>query len=296
MFSKVTKKLVATTLVLSLVLAAFAVSPADAATKAKLNKKTATISVGGKALTLKANASAKWSTSDKKVASLSKKRGKSIAVSALSPGTATITAKVGKTSAKCKVTVKSAASGTVVYDLAKETGSNDETKESWAPPVKSAYSTFKYSSFAIWLCRATFYDPANNGQDYRGKKLNCTLTFTNSGKRDLPELGFAFNYTKGGTDGSYPFALHISEKALSAKVKADKQHKHATIIKAKIAKGKTYTYKFSFTIPADAINGDKDTQTGYNYPIMFFLANLKDKCPYKVGDAVTIRACKWTVA
>lgn len=300
MFSKVTKKVVAIALVLTLAVATAAVTPAvsttsSAAKKVKLNKKKASVSVG-KTVKLSANQKVKWSTSNKKLATISKKSGKKTTVKALSPGKVTITAKAGSSKVTCKITVKAAASGTVIYDLAKETGSNDETGESWAPPVVSKYETFKYSSFAIWLCRATFYDPANGGNDYRGKKLNCSITFKNSGKRDLPELMFCFNYTKGGTDGAYPAALHLSAKGVSAKVKKDKQHKHCKNVKTKIKKGKTYTYNFSFTIPKDAMNGDKDSATGLNYPIMFYIANLKDNCPYKPGDAITVTKCKWTVA
>lgn len=300
MFSKVTKKAVAVALVFSLAIAAAAVTPTASSTsvaakKVKLNKKKASLSVG-KTLNLSANQKVKWSTSSSKLASISKKSGKKTTVSALSPGKVTITAKAGSLKATCKVTVKAAASGTVIYDLAKETGSDESTGASFAPPVVSKYETFRYSSYSIWLCRAVFYDPSNGGKDFRGRKLNCSITFKNSGKRDLPELYFAFNYTKGGSDGSYPAALHISEKKLSSKVRKDNKHKHAKIVTAKIKKGKTYTYNFSFTIPKDAMNGDKDEATGLNYPIMFYLANLKDNCPYKPGDAITILKCKWTVA
>ena len=309
MFSKVTKKFVAVALVLALAVATATVAPSEssAAKKLKLNKKKISLNAG-KTATLKANVKAKFTSSKPKVASVStKKAAKKVTVRGLSKGTTTITAKAGKTKATCKVTVKAAAKGTVIYDLAKETGSDDSTGKSWRAPFVANYgkatsssSAFKYSSFAIWLCRATFYDPANGGVDYRGKKLHCDLTFKNSGKRDLPELGFCFNYTKGGTDGSYPFALHISEKGFNnpegKKVAKDKHHKHAKLVKAKIKKGKTYNYSFDFTIPADAMNGDKDDKTGLNYPIMFYCANLKDSGVYKPGDEVTILKCKFTVA
>lgn len=304
MFSKVSKKIVATALVLSLAVATATVAPATStAASLKLNKKSATLTVG-KTLTLKANVKAKFKSSKAKVASVStKKAAKKVTVKALTKGTTTITAKAGSKKVTCKVKVKAAAAGTVIYDLATERGTDDETGKSWAAPFvsnysksTSSYTAFKYSSFAIWLCRATFYDPANAGADYRGKKMNCTLSFKNSGKRDLPELGFCFNYTKSSRDGSYPFALHISAKGVSKTIKKDAHHRACKIVKAPIKKGKTYTYNFSFTIPADAMNGDKDKATGLNYPIMFYLANLKDSSPYKVGDEVTILKCKWTVA
>lgn len=297
MFTKVSKKVVAVALVTAMAVTTAAVADdttADAA-GVKLNKKSVSVAQS-KSVKLTANAKAKWSSSNKAVATVSSASGKSTTVKGVKAGKATITATVGSKKATCKVTVTKAKSGSVIYNLAKETGSNPDTGESWAPPVVSKYETFKYSSFAIWLCRATLYDPANGGVDYRGTKLKISLTVKNSGKRDLPELGVCFNYTKGGTDGSYPFALHVSQKALSSKVKKDKQHKHTTYKVQKIKKGKTYTFNFTFTIPKDAMNGDKDEETGLNYPIMMFIPNMKDSSPYKPGDAVTIKKCTIKVA
>ena len=76
----------------------------QAAAKVKLNRKKATITVG-KSVTLKvknAKKKVKWSTSNKKVATVNKK-GK---VTGKKAGKATITAKVGRQKYKCKVTVK----------------------------------------------------------------------------------------------------------------------------------------------------------------------------------------------
>ena len=76
-----------------------------AAKKLSISKKSASIIVG-KTLTLKiknvGKKKIKWETSNKKIATVSSK-GK---VSAKKKGTATITAKVGKTTFKCKITVK----------------------------------------------------------------------------------------------------------------------------------------------------------------------------------------------
>ena len=79
---------------------------------------------------------------------------------------------------------------------------------------------------------------------------------------------------------------------LLARIRAEKEQ---LIKEGKIKKGKTYTYNFSFTIPSDAINGDKDEETGLNYPIMFFIPNLKDNSPYKAGDQITVLKAKFTV-
>lgn len=310
MFSKISKKIVAVTLVMAVALScASIVAPTDAsAAKAKLNKKSLSLTVGGKDAKLTASAKAKWSTSNKAVATV-KGSGKTGTVTATGKGSCTITAKIGSKKVTCKVKVAAAKAGTVIYDLSKETGSNPETGDSYAAPVKCPYSEFKYNGFKIWLCQAVFYDPANGGKDYRGKKINIDITIKNSGKNDLAELGFAFNYTKGGSDGSYPFAYHVINSKLRkqiakkagkkwslATVKKDKQHKHATVKEGTIKKGKTYRYQFSFTIPADAMNGDKDPDTNINYPIMFFIPNLKDNCPYQAGDQITVLKAKFTVA
>lgn len=101
---KQTKRVLA--LVLTLVLAITLITPTSvsAAKKVKLNKTKATIYVG-KSTTLKLKNNkkkVKWSSSNKKVATVSKK-GK---VKGKKAGKATITAKVGKKKYKCKVIVK----------------------------------------------------------------------------------------------------------------------------------------------------------------------------------------------
>lgn len=76
----------------------------SAATKVRLNKKKATLTVG-KTITLKVKGTkkkVKWSSSKKKVATVSSK-GK---VRAKKKGKVTITAKIGKKKYKCKITVK----------------------------------------------------------------------------------------------------------------------------------------------------------------------------------------------
>lgn len=75
----------------------------DAASKVKINKTKTTIYVG-QTITLKASGAknVKWSSSNKKVATVSSK-GK---VTAKKKGSATITVKAGKKKATCKVTVK----------------------------------------------------------------------------------------------------------------------------------------------------------------------------------------------
>ena len=76
---------------------------AEAAAKYKLNKTKATIYTGNSIkLKVKKAKSVKWKTSNKKIAEV--KKGK---VTALAKGKATITASIGKTKLKCRITVKS---------------------------------------------------------------------------------------------------------------------------------------------------------------------------------------------
>lgn len=308
MFSKISKKIVAGTLVMAVAVTSALVSaPTESSAKAKLNKKSVTLTAGD-SVTLTASAKAKWSVSDKSKATISAK-GKKCTVKGVAKGSCKVTAKVGKETLTCKVKVNAPKAGKVIYDLAKEMGSDSSTGESFAPPVKCPYSEFKYNSFRMWLCRAVFYDPANGGVDYRGRKIKISVTIKNSGANDLAELGFCFNYTKGGTDGSYPFAYHVINSKLRseiakkankkwslADVKKDKSHKHAKVVEGSIKKGKTYTYNFDYTIPKDAMNGDKDPDTNINYPIMFYIPNLKDNCPYQTGDEITVLKAKFTLA
>ncbi len=290
MFAKISKKVVAVTLVAAL---AFSVGVVDNAKKsdAKL-KKSAKVSQG-KEVKLTASGKAKWSTSNDQIAHPQKESGKSVKILGIKAGKATITAAVGSKKETCKVTVTKAPKGFVIYDFAKSTDPEN------CPPYKGNYSEFKYNSFRIWLCNATFFGEKNYiSPDYRGRKLKVKITVKNSGKRDLPELGVCFNYTNpgNGQKEGYPFALHVSEKKLAAKVKKDTQHRRTKFVTQKIKKGKTYTWTFTFTIPKKALNTDKDSDTGAYYPIMMYIPNCKDSSPYKPGDEVTVKACKITCA
>lgn len=91
-------------LIVALISISFSVSAASASIK--LNKTSASLYAGGivqlKATVKGSSSTVKWSTSNKSVATVTTK-GK---VTAKKAGTATITAKCGKLSAKCKITVK----------------------------------------------------------------------------------------------------------------------------------------------------------------------------------------------
>lgn len=100
-------KLTAIVMVMALVLTGLGKTSADAAGKAKINKKSLNLTVGKSAtlkvknLTKKQKKKLKWSSSKKKVATVSKK-GKVVAKKA---GKTTITAKTGKKKFTCKVVV-----------------------------------------------------------------------------------------------------------------------------------------------------------------------------------------------
>lgn len=104
MFMNKTKKILAMIFVVVLSISMISTTNVSAAKKVKLNKTKATIYVG-KTITLKLKNNkkkVKWTTSNKKIATVNKK-GK---VKGKKAGKVTITAKVGKKKYKCKVTVK----------------------------------------------------------------------------------------------------------------------------------------------------------------------------------------------
>ena len=94
----------------SLGAAAFA-SPVDAASKTALSKKSVTITAGSRKVVKLKNVSKKvvWKSSNSKIARVVKTKGKyrnTAAIKGLKKGKATISAKVGNKTYKCRVTVK----------------------------------------------------------------------------------------------------------------------------------------------------------------------------------------------
>lgn len=154
------KKIKKLLVILSVIVMSFIVLPntgVSAASKAKLNKKSATIYVG-KTVTLKVKNNkkkVKWISSNKKIATVSK-RGK---VKGKKAGKVTITAKVGGKKYKCRVTVKKKKATTVTvkdkiknacikygtvsedmsgkyYYLSRQTVSNDDERYEYFTCVK----------------------------------------------------------------------------------------------------------------------------------------------------------------
>jgi hypothetical protein len=287
MFARIAKKIVAASLV-----AAMALTAGGVVTQPKQMEAGAkTISMKqGTSKKLKAKKDTTWTCADG-VVSLKKKSGKTVEVVACKAGTATVKAGTGQS---WKIKVAKASKGTTVYDMANETASDK------VPPATIKYETWKYTSFDIFLFNGTYFGYGTYAApDYRGRKLSVSMSVKNAGNRNLPELGVCFNYTKGGSDGPYPFAYHFFDKGLDSgdvnKVKGNSGHKHCTCKTGTWKPGKTMNIKFTFTIPSDAQNSDHNDQ-GELYPIMMYIPNLKDSSPYKPGDAITVLSCKVKLA
>lgn len=148
------KKIIALTLVAALTCSLLPADIAAAKKKVQLNKKKVTLKVGKK-VTLKLKnikkiKKIKWSTSKKRVASVSKK-GR---VTAKAVGKATITAKVGKKKYKCRVTVVKANTATTATIVptsapsASATNSNT-TMRPTATQTNSSLSTPKATNTPI---------------------------------------------------------------------------------------------------------------------------------------------------
>lgn len=348
------RKCMAILLISTMILGTVAENPVMAAKKPKINKKKVTLRVGEKVQLKVKNCKkiVKWSSSKKKVATVSKKG----IVVAKKKGTAKIIAKVAKKKYVCKVTVKKekkihapsvsespvptaisatpspspsatptqtvapqtttyptisldTVNGELVYDMAQNNNIyNPATGQYQAPPITCPYSEFKKDPYRVWLCSADLYDVMGTA-DYRGVELKYSIMIKNTSGRDLTELGFCLNSTKGGEDGSNPYMFHVidrelreQEAARSGKVWnyedviSDAQHKNATVVEQKIHQGSTYIYHFTYTIPEDAMNEEVDPDTGYNLPLRMYIPNVAANSPYQDGDEITILDCKISVS
>ncbi|MBD9055729.1 MAG: leucine-rich repeat domain-containing protein [Eubacterium ventriosum] len=192
------KRIVAVMLSIMMVFTLVPLSSVNAAYKAKLNKKSVTIYVG-KTVQLKVNNNkkkVKWSTSNKKIATVTNK-GK---VKGKKAGKATITAKVGKKKYKCKVTVKKKM-------IVKPTKVPETTKRIEQPTTKPEQSTTKP------IEETTKDDYGDNGNDWIVKSTSnrCWIVEYVGTDTDVvipekicgkPVVGFessAFSYNKNIT-------------------------------------------------------------------------------------------------
>ena len=300
---KKTKRILSTALIFATV---FTLMPkqVNAVKKVRLNKSKLSLYVGKKyTLKLKnTNKKAKWSSTKKKIATVTKK-GK---VLAKKKGKCNIIAKIGRKKYICKVIVKNKktilpkesnhsstvnsspqssptpSKKTLIYDYAQE-----PLDPYNCPPYTSNYDEFKYMSFRIWLCPFLFYgEGVYETKDYRGKELHYELTIKNSGNRNLPVIDVCFNYT---SPISYPTVFRVIDPAYKD---FKYNQKAATTLEQSINKGQTYTYSFDYTIPSNAIDEDFDKYNKCAYPIMLYISNFKDQGIYESGDEITILGLK----
>ena len=170
---KKAKKTLAIILSLFLSIALIPTTGVSAAQKVKLNKTKATIYVG-KTVTLKVKNNkdkVKWSSSNKKVATVSSK-GK---VKGKKAGKITITAKVGKKKYKCKITVKKkVVQSNSNYENNNGGNNNSENNTQYVPiSVKEkiinackTYGKYKYSSNSDGDYYYLGYTDYANGKSY----------------------------------------------------------------------------------------------------------------------------------
>ena len=154
---------------------------ASSASKAKISKKKATL-VKGKSTTVKvkkANGNkVKWKSSNTKVAKV-KKIGKAKArIKAMKAGKATITAKVGRKTLKCRVTVvgKLSATKVTITPLAtKQLKLNGATAKKW---TSSNTSRVRVTSSGVIIPQQTGDPVTITCTDTVGNKYQCKVTVT----------------------------------------------------------------------------------------------------------------------
>lgn len=195
------KKLTRVFAVLLAVMVMFTAFPVQTeAATVKLNKKKVTVYVG-QTTTLKITGTGKkvtWSSSDKKVATVSKK-GK---VTAKKKGTATITAKVGKKSYKCKVTVKNPTINKKnlimvvgqTYTL-KLKGSEIKSAKSDDKSIATVTKNGKVTAKKAWRTAIITLKGKN------GKTYECRVTVYPKGYEKLTKLKDGKKYTAKESDG-----------------------------------------------------------------------------------------------
>lgn len=165
---------------------------AEAAGKVALSSRKTSVAVGGsKTISLKnANGKVKWSVAKKSVASI-KANGASVKVKGKKAGTTTITAKVGKKSYKCKLTVKNApkiskSSISLIkgnsYDLT-VTGTASAPK--WSTSNKKV-ATIKKVSARKYRVTAKSSGTATIKAKVNGKTLKCKVSVPKSSSATQP--------------------------------------------------------------------------------------------------------------
>ncbi len=159
---------------------------AEAAGKVSLSSSKASVAVGGsKTISLRnARGKVKWSVTKKSVASI-KANGASVKVKGKKAGTTTITAKVGKKSYKCKLTVKNApkiSKSSISLDKGKSydlsvTGTASAPK--WSTSNKKV-ATIKKVSARKYRVTAKSFGSATIKAKVNGKTLKCKVSVPKS--------------------------------------------------------------------------------------------------------------------
>ena len=163
---------------------------AEAAGKVALSSSKASVAVGAsKTISLRnASGKVKWiiSKKSKRVASI-KVNGASVKITGKKAGTATITAKVGKKSYKCKLTVKNApkiSKSSICLTKGSSYGltvSGTSSSPKWSTSNKKVASIKKISA-RKYSVRAVSAGKAIIKAKVNGKTLQCTVTVKNSTK------------------------------------------------------------------------------------------------------------------
>ncbi len=248
------------------------------------------------------NQTVKWTSSNAKVAKVKKKNTNQATVTAMGEGEATITAVVAPNSKTDKKTITctiKVAGKPVPTATPKAT---EKPKETAAPTQTPgivynqkyevtrwynegtnqghAYDGYKNNSFAIWM--VGFFDNQYSTKEddlmaygpdltrYRGIPLTMTGQFMYEGTAQKTIL-LQVNYTK---PVDYPIMWKWEAGASKA---ANEYAKGLSIsgINGSEAAGpdEWHDVKVTFTVPKDAVNGDKDEATGKNFGIYTYFPN-----------------------
>ena len=238
MFSKVSKKIVAATLAVAVTVSCASIADTkDASAAAKLSKKSLSMTVGGKDVKLTASAKAKWSTSNKNVATVNK--GK---VTAVGKGTATITATL-TTGEKltCKVTVASSPKLTLSNVILKSGGTKTVkavggTVKTWTTSNQNVATVKDGKITALNKGTATVTATLTTG-----KKIACKVTVTTA-----PKLSKTTVKVKKGNTATVKVigkVATINNKYTNTKVAKITSKTNATTLKIKGLKKGTTTLK-----------------------------------------------------
>ncbi len=148
----------------------------DTFAAAKINKKTATVVVG-KTITLKITGTkkaVKWYSSNKRIATVSK-TGK---VKGKKPGRVTITAKAGKKTFKCKVTVKQVPIKAVASAATKKYNAGEYSITKTHSGEATYYDRISTGACNLDYLEKNYYTVAMNNEDYMNGLAGAYIEIT----------------------------------------------------------------------------------------------------------------------